>query len=118
MNFACKWMELENIILSEVTQNPKNSHGVYLRISRYQPKMYRIPTYDTIHRIHKVNKLNNSSEHASIPLGREKKGIRQAEGGRDLGGIGEQKRKIWSGIGSLRRKVLRTSRMSVYIYNL
>jgi hypothetical protein len=31
MNFAGKWMELETIILSEVTQ----SHGVYSLVSGY-----------------------------------------------------------------------------------
>jgi hypothetical protein len=35
MNFAGKWMELENIILSEVTQSQKDRHGMYLLISRY-----------------------------------------------------------------------------------
>jgi hypothetical protein len=35
MKFAGKWMELENIILSEVTQTPKNTHGMYSLISRY-----------------------------------------------------------------------------------
>jgi hypothetical protein len=28
MNFAGKWMELENIVLSEVTQTQKNIHGI------------------------------------------------------------------------------------------
>jgi hypothetical protein len=27
--FAGKWMELENIILSEVTQTQKDMHGIY-----------------------------------------------------------------------------------------
>jgi hypothetical protein len=35
MNFAGKWMELENIILSEVTQTQKDMHGVYSLISEY-----------------------------------------------------------------------------------
>ena len=35
MNFAGKWMELENIILSEVTQTSKNMYGMYLLISGY-----------------------------------------------------------------------------------
>jgi hypothetical protein len=34
MNFAGKWMELENI-LSEVTQTPKYLHSMYSLISRY-----------------------------------------------------------------------------------
>jgi hypothetical protein len=29
MCFACKWIELENIILSEVTQTPKDIYGMY-----------------------------------------------------------------------------------------
>ena len=35
MNFADRWMELENIILSEVTQTKKDMHGMYSLISRY-----------------------------------------------------------------------------------
>jgi hypothetical protein len=34
MKFAGKWMELENIILSEVTQTQKNTHGMYSVLSR------------------------------------------------------------------------------------
>jgi hypothetical protein len=33
MKFTGKWMELENISLSEVTQSQKNIHGMYLLIS-------------------------------------------------------------------------------------
>ena len=33
LTFAGKWMELENIILSEVTQTQKDMHGMYLLIS-------------------------------------------------------------------------------------
>ena len=35
MNFAGKWVALENIILSEVTQTQKNTHGIYSLISGY-----------------------------------------------------------------------------------
>ena len=35
MNFTGKWMELENIILSEVTQSQKNTNGMYSLIGRY-----------------------------------------------------------------------------------
>jgi hypothetical protein len=35
LSFAGKWMELENIILSEVTQIQKDMHGVYSLISGY-----------------------------------------------------------------------------------
>ena len=35
MKFLGKWMELENIILSEVTQSPKINHGMHSLISEY-----------------------------------------------------------------------------------
>ena len=35
MQFLGKWMDLEDIILSEVTQLQKNSHDMYSLISRY-----------------------------------------------------------------------------------
>ena len=35
MKFLDKWMELENIILSEVTQSQKNMHGMHSLISGY-----------------------------------------------------------------------------------
>jgi hypothetical protein len=45
MRVARKWMELENIILSEVTQTPKDTHHMYSLIG-YWPKKYRIPIYN------------------------------------------------------------------------
>jgi hypothetical protein len=38
MKFVPKWMELENIILSEVTKSQKNIHGMSLRVSGYWAK--------------------------------------------------------------------------------
>ena len=35
MKFLGKWLELENIILSEVTQSQKNIHGMQSLISGY-----------------------------------------------------------------------------------
>jgi hypothetical protein len=35
MNFAGKWLELENIILSEATQTQKDMNGMYSLISEY-----------------------------------------------------------------------------------
>jgi hypothetical protein len=35
MKFLDKWMELENIILTEVTQSQKNTHSMYSLISGY-----------------------------------------------------------------------------------
>jgi hypothetical protein len=38
VRFVDKWMELETIILIEVTQAQKDIHGIYSLISGYQPK--------------------------------------------------------------------------------
>jgi hypothetical protein len=35
MKFLCKWMDLEGIILNEVTQSQKNSHDMHSLISGY-----------------------------------------------------------------------------------
>ena len=35
MKFVNKWMDLEYIILSEVTQSQKNTHDMHSLISRY-----------------------------------------------------------------------------------
>ena len=35
IKFLGRWMELENIILSEVTQSQKNTHGMHSLISGY-----------------------------------------------------------------------------------
>ena len=35
LTFAGKWMELENIILGEITQTQKDMHGIYSLISGY-----------------------------------------------------------------------------------
>jgi hypothetical protein len=35
MKFTGKWMELENIIQSEVPQSQKSTHGMYSLISGY-----------------------------------------------------------------------------------
>ena len=35
LSFACKWIELENTILSEVTQTQKDEYGMYSLRSEY-----------------------------------------------------------------------------------
>jgi hypothetical protein len=35
MKFLGKWMDLENIILSEVTQSQKNTHDMHSLMSEY-----------------------------------------------------------------------------------
>ena len=43
MKLTGKGMELENIILNEVTQTLKNTQGLYSLISGYYPKSSRYP---------------------------------------------------------------------------
>ena len=79
--FSGKWVELENIVLSEVTQIQKN-----MLISGYLPKKkYRIPKIQSTE-LKMFNKLKVSSKYTLVPLGREKKAITSGEGGRDLRG--------------------------------
>jgi hypothetical protein len=95
LTYAGKWMELENIILSEVTQTLKDMHGMYSLRSGYSPKKQKqkIIKQKTcrIHKIHstkfkRLKKLKCPSEHTSVILGREKKAIISVEGGRDFVG--------------------------------
>ena len=48
MKFTGKWVELGNMILSDVTQTSKNTHGMYSLISEYQSKTHNV--YGTTHR--------------------------------------------------------------------
>ena len=45
MKFLGKWLDLEGIILSEVTQSQKNSHNMYSLISGYLPRNLEYPRY-------------------------------------------------------------------------
>jgi hypothetical protein len=62
LTFAGKWMELENIILSEVTQTQKDMHDMYSLISGYYPhkkvkekkKKTIQNTQDTVYQIQKA----------------------------------------------------------------
>jgi hypothetical protein len=47
MKFLSKWMELESITLSEVTQSQKNTHGVYSLINGYQLRSSEYPRYNS-----------------------------------------------------------------------
>ena len=47
MKFLGKWMELKNIILSEVTQSQKNTHSMHSLISGYQPKSSEHPRFNS-----------------------------------------------------------------------
>jgi hypothetical protein len=43
MNFVGKWVELESIILSELTQTQKDMNSIYSLISGYEPKGTEYP---------------------------------------------------------------------------
>jgi hypothetical protein len=81
LRISDKWMELENIILSEVTQTQKDMHDRYSFIRGYWAKKHRIPRIQSIE--HNTNKTKGPCEDASIPLGRVKKAIIAGQGGRE-----------------------------------
>jgi hypothetical protein len=45
MKFAGKWMELENIILSEVTRSQRNKYGMYSLIMDISSKVRNTQVY-------------------------------------------------------------------------
>ena len=45
MKFLGKWIDLEGIILSEVTHSQRNSHNMYSLISGYEPRNLEYPRY-------------------------------------------------------------------------
>ena len=59
LNFASKWIELENIILSEVILTQKDMYGMYSLISGYYPKKSTEYT-----ELKNVNKLKGPSKEA------------------------------------------------------
>jgi hypothetical protein len=63
MKFLGKWMNLEGIILNEVTQSQKNSHNLYSLISWYYPRNLEYPRYKIQLAKHKKIKKN---EHESV----------------------------------------------------
>ena len=73
LTFAGNWMELENIILSEVTQTQKDLHGMYSQISTYllisqtnkqAIKQYRIPKIQST----ELKQVNSILKRGKIPL--------------------------------------------------
>jgi hypothetical protein len=77
-NFAGKWVGLESMILSEVTQTQKYMHGMYSMIMDVSQK-YRIPMIQPTD-INKINKKEGLSEDASMPLVREERHDHQIQG--------------------------------------
>jgi hypothetical protein len=47
MKFLGKRLELENIILSEVTQSQKNTHAMHSLISGYYPRISEYTRYNS-----------------------------------------------------------------------
>jgi hypothetical protein len=47
MKFVGKWMELENIILSEVSQSQNEMYGMYSLLSRHEPKINEYLSYNS-----------------------------------------------------------------------
>ena len=47
MKFLSIWMELEHIILSEVTQSQKNMYGIHSLINGYYPRSLEFPRYNS-----------------------------------------------------------------------
>jgi hypothetical protein len=87
LSFARKWMELENIILSEVTQAQKDTHVLtnkLMFIKRKKPQN----TQDSVHRTQKGQQAKGPKEGHLSPTWEEEKS-NQKWGGRDLGGKGD-----------------------------
>ena len=68
MKFLGKWMDLEGIILSEVTQSQKNSHDMYSLISGYQPRNLEFPRYKIQFAKHMKLKKNEDQSVDTLPL--------------------------------------------------
>jgi hypothetical protein len=66
MKFLGKWIDLESIILSEVTQSQKNSHDMYSLISGYYPPNLEYPRYKI--QLVKHLKLRKNEEQGVDPL--------------------------------------------------
>jgi hypothetical protein len=106
MSFADKWVELENIIPSELTQIQNTCMLCTQQLVDITPPQKKKGKEKEKYRIHKiqstelkrVNKLKGLSEDVSVPLGREKKAITSGEGVRDL------QHKVdwgWEGVGMI-----------------
>jgi hypothetical protein len=68
MKFLSKWMDLEGIILSEVTQSQRNPHNRYSLISGYYPRNLGYPKYKI--QFAKRMKLNKNEDQIvdTLPL--------------------------------------------------
>jgi hypothetical protein len=67
MKFLGKWMDLEGIILSEVTQLQKNSYDIYSLISGYYPRNLEYPRYKIQFAKHMKLKKNEDQSGHFVP---------------------------------------------------
>jgi hypothetical protein len=86
LSFAGKWMELENIILSEVIQTQKDMHGMYSLISRSPPPPQKSTDYP------RYSPQNSKLQQAEVPkrgclrpTWKGEESNQSGEGWRDLG---------------------------------
>ena len=68
LKFLGKWMDLEGIILSEVTQSQKNSHDMYSLISGYYPRNLEYPRYKIQFAKHMKLKKNKEQSVETLPI--------------------------------------------------
>jgi hypothetical protein len=68
MKFPGKWMDLEGIILREVTQSQKNSHNMYSLISGYWPTNLEYPRYKIQFAKHMKLKKNEDQSVGTLSL--------------------------------------------------
>ena len=68
MKFLCKWLDVEGIILSEVTQSQKNSNDMYSLISGYYPRNLEYPRYKLQLAKHMNLKKNKDQSVDTLPL--------------------------------------------------
>jgi hypothetical protein len=90
VSFASKWVQLANIILSELTQNQKNMHGMYSLIRAYFRQKKVQNTQDIIHRTQKEQQAEVTKLGCLTPTLEGTESNHEGEGGRYLG---------WKGIG-------------------
>jgi hypothetical protein len=68
MKFPGKWMDLEGIILSVVTQSQKNSHGMFSLTSAYMLRNLEYPRYKVQFAKHMKLKKNEDQSVDTLPL--------------------------------------------------
>jgi hypothetical protein len=68
MKFLGKWLNLEGIIMSEVTQSQKNSNDMYSLIRGYYPRNLEYPRYKLQFAKHMKLKKNKDQSVDTLPL--------------------------------------------------